>query len=315
MDDFRLIEQEVEYWRDPQIWTERGILKKIERCGRVAWASEDMEGEGTEDRFFAMLLEKGHTSVLEHVSVCLTAISSGVVLDPADLREALDTVGSLPYFAVETIDANALAVCANLRAWVEASQRARASRPSSIGGMILADICHFFGLRFPGLGVSGPPGRFVEGVERVVSVEIMNSPQTTNLQRAKPSKRFRHFSFHIVTDRAVANEIVRHRTLSFTQLSTRYAAQQPRFVVQAEPAPNKAMYEAICRTGYNAYMGAVENGASRQNARAMLPLGLATRIVVSGYEPDMRWFVKLRSAKGAHPLIKRIADGIAEKID
>jgi thymidylate synthase (FAD) len=45
------------------------VLKKIEHCGRVAYASWDKEGQGTAEKFVQMIIKLGHESVLEHASV------------------------------------------------------------------------------------------------------------------------------------------------------------------------------------------------------------------------------------------------------
>lgn len=44
------------------------ILKKIERCGRVCYKSEEKIDEGTAEKFVAGIIKRGHESVLEHVS-------------------------------------------------------------------------------------------------------------------------------------------------------------------------------------------------------------------------------------------------------
>jgi thymidylate synthase (FAD) len=44
------------------------ILKKIERCGRVCYKSEEKISDGTAERFVAGIIKSGHESVLEHYS-------------------------------------------------------------------------------------------------------------------------------------------------------------------------------------------------------------------------------------------------------
>jgi thymidylate synthase (FAD) len=45
------------------------ILKKIERCGRVCYKSEDKIEDGTAERFVANIIKRGHEAVLEHASI------------------------------------------------------------------------------------------------------------------------------------------------------------------------------------------------------------------------------------------------------
>lgn len=45
------------------------ILRKIERCGRVCYKSEDKIEEGSAEKFVADLIKRGHEAVLEHASI------------------------------------------------------------------------------------------------------------------------------------------------------------------------------------------------------------------------------------------------------
>lgn len=59
-----------------EIWEQapgmEGMLKHIERCARVCYKSEDKIGEGTAEKMFEMLKDRGHTAMLEHGTVYLT---------------------------------------------------------------------------------------------------------------------------------------------------------------------------------------------------------------------------------------------------
>lgn len=58
-----------------EIWTQEagisGIYKQIERCARVCYKSEDKIGEGTAEKMVQMLMERGHTAMLEHGTIYL----------------------------------------------------------------------------------------------------------------------------------------------------------------------------------------------------------------------------------------------------
>ena len=51
------------------------ILKHIERCGRVAYKSEDKITDDSAARFVKMLIERGHESVLEHFSFSVLCVT------------------------------------------------------------------------------------------------------------------------------------------------------------------------------------------------------------------------------------------------
>lgn len=44
------------------------ILRKIEKCGRTCYKSEDKISDGSAEKFVAKIINRGHESVLEHVS-------------------------------------------------------------------------------------------------------------------------------------------------------------------------------------------------------------------------------------------------------
>jgi thymidylate synthase (FAD) len=50
------------------------ILKKLETAGRVCYKSEDRIGEGTAEKFIKAIVDRGHESVLEHVSITVKFI-------------------------------------------------------------------------------------------------------------------------------------------------------------------------------------------------------------------------------------------------
>ena len=53
---------------------EQAILKKIERIGRVRYKSENRITKDSAERFVKSILDRGHESVLEHVSISVRVI-------------------------------------------------------------------------------------------------------------------------------------------------------------------------------------------------------------------------------------------------
>ena len=49
-----------------------GMLKHIERCGRLCYKSEDKIAEGSAEKFVNMLKNKNHMAMLEHSTIYLT---------------------------------------------------------------------------------------------------------------------------------------------------------------------------------------------------------------------------------------------------
>ena len=49
-------------------------MKHIEKAGRVCYKSENMISDGTDEKFIKKILERGHESVIEHVSLTFRII-------------------------------------------------------------------------------------------------------------------------------------------------------------------------------------------------------------------------------------------------
>lgn len=121
---------------------------------------------------------------------------------------------------------------------------------------------------------------------------------------------------HIVCDRGVTHEIVRHRLASYSQESTRYANySQNKFgseITVIRPCfwtKNSLHYqlwhEAMLQAE-KAYLALVAQGAPAQYARSVLPNSLKTEIVVSCNMREWRHIFDLRCAPAAHPQMREI---------
>jgi thymidylate synthase (FAD) len=119
-----------------------------------------------------------------------------------------------------------------------------------------------------------------------------------------------------VCDRGVTHEIVRHRIANYAQESTRYCNySQDKFgneITVIEPFffdidDSKYYYwRESCEWAEEYYFKLLENGATPQEARSVLPNSLKTEIVVTMNLRELRHFFKLRTAKTAHPQMREI---------
>lgn len=127
-----------------------------------------------------------------------------------------------------------------------------------------------------------------------------------------------------ITDRAVANEIVRHRMASYAQESTRYCSyDKDKFgngITVIEPKfwsnqvlDNRTRYniwKECCEQCETAYLDLLKAGARPEEARDVLPMSLKTEIIVTMNLREWRHFLNLRAANStgiAHPQIREIA--------
>lgn len=115
----------------------------------------------------------------------------------------------------------------------------------------------------------------------------------------------------IVCDRAIANELVRHRVFSFSQESTRYVNYKDGITV-VSPYPTfdperLSIWRAQMFSAEGAYFAMLEKGATPQEARNVLPLSTKTQLVMTGTYPQWGDLLALRDAPDAHPQMRHVA--------
>jgi thymidylate synthase (FAD) len=125
--------------------------------------------------------------------------------------------------------------------------------------------------------------------------------------------------FHIVCDRGISHEIVRHRLASYSQESTRYCnyskdkfGQEITVVkpstLQGDRSAALNAWAAACRAAEIAYFDLLAYGAKPQEARAVLPTCLKTEIVMTANFREWRHFLRMRLSPAAHPDMRAIAE-------
>lgn len=126
-----------------------------------------------------------------------------------------------------------------------------------------------------------------------------------------------------ICDRGVSHELVRHRLASFTQESTRYCNYShdkfngeitvilPSFFdTDMGTASNSLVYDEwklACERTERSYFKLLEMGATPQQARTVLPNSLKTEVVMTANLREWVHFLKLRTAKDAHPQMRELA--------
>ena len=281
------------------------LLAHIERCGRIAYRSENKIGEGTAIPFIHKIIESGHTSVLEHSEICLM-MSDEVGRDLFDTtRILMEADGFQSYLTVLKIVDGYMAY-GNVRAWMDLVKAAAVRKvvPGAITAQLMNTQPHIFMPEF--LGVPDITARVnAEGV-------TVHTPVSTD-----PQKRV---TVIIQCDRGVSHELVRHRVMSFTQESTRWCNYgHSRFgkglvfespedcaYVPWEPMANVS-FAKVCSIGETEYLSMINAGVMPQIARAALPNALQTRLAMTGTVHQWRAFFKLRTAADAHPQMREIA--------
>ena len=118
-------------------------------------------------------------------------------------------------------------------------------------------------------------------------------------------------TFKIRTNRAIANEIVRHRLASYSQESTRYVKYDDIEFIPGDRLEESYAGDMLTRIE-EAYNFLIDQEFKPEEARDILPNCTATTLVMTMNFRELRHFLKLRLDKAAHPQIRELAGIILE---
>lgn len=118
-------------------------------------------------------------------------------------------------------------------------------------------------------------------------------------------------TFKLRTNRAIANEIVRHRLASYSQESTRYVKYDDIEFIPGEKLKDPNL-ENLLLSAELAYKLLLTTEFKPEEARDILPNATATTLVMTMNFRELRHFLKLRLDKAAHPQIRELAGMILE---
>ena len=283
------------------VLVENDPIKKIEKCGRVCYKSEDKITEDSAEKFVANIIKRGHEAVLEHASF-IFQVSYNVYEDLREKVMFVETCYPVKMYLRFT-DSEGYIVSGNVRAWRD-----------------------FF--RFSGV----PPymNDFVEA-NPILFPEFM-SVFPSNLEGEKWSirqistndlvstyQRLMHedVSVKFICDRGISHEIVRHRPASFCQESTRYCNYSKDgfggeitvikpMSFDCSDSPYR-IWKRSCENAETAYFDLLDEGRTPQEARDVLPNSLKTELIMTA--PMMEWchFFNLRMSPAAHPQMQEVA--------
>ena len=124
-------------------------------------------------------------------------------------------------------------------------------------------------------------------------------------------------SFKVICDRGVTHELVRHRLASYSQESSRYCdysagkfGGELTFIKPCfwqEDDDNFKIWRSAMEFAEKNYLALRAGGARLEEARSILPNSLKTEIFVTMNLREWRHFLKLRTAKAAHPQMREVA--------
>lgn len=283
------------------VLVENDLIKKIERCGRVCYKSEDKITEDSAEKFVANIIKRGHEAVLEHASF-IFQVSYNVYEDIRDKVIFVENRYPVKMYLRFT-DSDGYIVSGNVRAWRDFF--CFAGVPPYMNDFVEANPILFseFKSDFP-FNLRG--GKW--NIRQISTNELVSTYQ--RLVHEDISVKF-------ICDRGVTHEIVRHRPASFCQESTRYCNyRNGKFggeITVIKPCffkENSTRYLnwfVACESAETAYNAILEDGGTPQEARDVLPNSLKTEIIMTA--PLMEWchFFNLRMSPAAHPQMREVA--------
>jgi thymidylate synthase (FAD) len=121
---------------------------------------------------------------------------------------------------------------------------------------------------------------------------------------------------HITTSRAIANEITRHRMASYAQASTRYIKYNKRVdIVRGGgwDGLHGEYFDRAFRASIDAYHMLLNAGVPAEHARDVLPLALATQLMVTANLREWMHIFRQRTDPAAHPDMQALMGAILEE--
>lgn len=283
------------------VLVENDPIKKIEKCGRVCYKSEDKITEDSAEKFVANIIKRGHEAVLEHASF-IFQVSYNVY---EDIRKKVMFVENrYPVkMYLRFTDSDGYVVSGNVRAWRDFFRFSGV--PPYMNDFVEANP-----ILFPEFKSDSPFN--LEGgewsIRQISTNEIVSTYQ--RLVHEDVSVKF-------ICDRGVTHEIVRHRPASFCQESTRYCNYSKDgfggeitvikpMSFDCSDSPYR-IWKRSCENAETAYFDLLEEGCTPQEARDVLPNSLKTELIMTA--PMMEWchFFNLRMSPAAHPQMQEVA--------
>lgn len=278
---FEILEQQPSY---------RGLMQHIERCGRTCYKSEDKITEDSAEKFVKMLVNRGHTAMVEHGTIYLT----------------LNMTNRQEYFKY----------CANK--YSEAISEGEAEKGTWVGYVTtnyrvllqndwLGDLQY---LTEPTKHIRRITVKFV--CDRGVSHEFVRhrvfsfaqeSTRYCNYAKDKFGSEITFINPCWMSDFHLGN-----------QYSKDIVEEYRNFENWADnPETSELLFLYSLAVSEQNYLNLLSNGWKPQQARAVLPNSLKTELIMTGTVKQWEGFFKLRDANDAHPQARELAQPLHEE--
>lgn len=272
---FEILEQQPGY---------RGLMQHIERCGRTCYKSEDKITEDSAEKFVKMLVNRGHTAMVEHGTIYLT----------------LNMTNRQEYFKY----------CANK--YSEAISEGEAEKGTWVGYVTtnyrvllqndwLGDLQY---LTEPTKHIRRITVKFV--CDRGVSHEFVRHRVFSFAQESTRYCNYAKDKF----DNEVTFIIPCWTNLPEQDYGDRV---NPKVFNRGCTNGIETAFVDCLRINESYYFNLLNQGWKPQQARAVLPNSLKTELIMTGTVKQWEGFFKLRDANDAHPQARELAQPLHEE--
>lgn len=294
---FEILEQEPNY---------DGMLRHIEKCGRTCYKSEDRITEDSAEKFVDMIINRGHTAMLEHGTVYLKYYyyyndnpnSYGYDWErEQEVERFLDKYERDKYSEVVYYDKYAY-ITTNYRVlilhknWLDDLQYLCEPTEHHVKRVTVKFTCD-----------RGVSHEFVR--HRVFSF-AQESTRYCNYSKDKFGKECTFI---------IPSWLPELQVGSYADYCT-YDVIDYEWTVNDKawyPSPAEHDYLELLHSSEYAYFELLDKGWIPQQARAVLPNSLKTELIMTGTIEQWESFFKLRDASDAHPQARELAHPLHEE--
>lgn len=290
----------------------------IEKVGRTCYKSEDKITEDSAVKFVKGLCNRKHFAMLEHFWVHVI-VNTDITLPYFFDEMGLSNYRRYMYFTVvgdDTYVSMPIRVILETKDIMDAQDNPYHTPIKDMYQSVFNEFPDLFNSSKDSSGCATylEEDQFCDTLVKVLQQEEA-SVEAINRELMKHKTHTVHF----VCDRGVSHELVRHRPCSFAQESTRYCNySHDKFddeITVIEPCffsdrkERYTVWKNICEDCEKVYMNLLNNGATPQEARSVLPNSLKTEIIVTANETEWQHIINLRylGTTGApHPQMKEV---------
>lgn len=290
------------------------LPERIERCGRICYKSEDKIKPGSAEPFCEKVITRGHNSVLEMATVSMLVKGDQQVM--ADFLPLPILTEPAKFLKISVTGEDSLLITGSIRTFRDLYYDKQAFELSAIARGLYRKINFMDG--HPIFRKRSQPLKTWVNLE---AIAILDESDWESILTNDPLiySKHRYVAVKFIVNRAVSHELVRHRICSFLQESQRYVKLDSG-VTFIEPSAfycqgSRAMsdWTEAMQAAENCYDEFIEEGASPQEARLVLPSSTKTELIVYTNLDEWGHIFDQRDSKAADPSMREVMGPLHEE--